>query len=116
VTQFPVVKIELFIPDQFVEILRDELNKINVGHIGNYDNCISITNVRGYWRPLVGANPYDGEIGKISEGTESKIEVNCKWEDVENALRVIRNIHPYDEPLINIVPLLNHFFKQEKSA
>lgn len=111
--QFPIVKIELFIPDQFIELLRDELSKVNVGRIGNYDNCISITSVRGYWRPLVGASPYDGEIGKISEGTESKVEVNCHWEDVENALRVIRSIHPYDEPLINIVPLLNHFFKQE---
>ncbi len=109
-TQFPVVKIECFIPDEFVEVLRDELNKINVGRIGNYDNCISITTVRGYWRPLEGSNPYNGEIGKICEGTESKIEVNCRWEDVENALRVIKSIHPYDEPLINIVPLLNHLF------
>ncbi len=112
--QFPVVKIELFIPDAFIEPLRDELGKINVGHIGNYDHCISITQVRGYWRPLAGANPYEGEIGKVSEGTESKVEVNCKWEVVENALRVIRKIHPYEEPLINIVPLLNHFFNPEK--
>ena len=108
---FPVVKIECFIPDEFVEVLRNELNKINVGRIGNYDNCISITKVRGYWRPLEGSNPYNGEIGKICEGTESKIEVNCKWEEVENALHVIKSIHPYDEPLINIVPLLNHLFK-----
>lgn len=112
---FPVVKIELFIPDEFVEPLRDELNKINVGRIGNYDHCISITRVRGYWRPLAGSNPYNGEIGKICEGTESKIEVNCNWEDVDNALRVIRSIHPYDEPLINIVPLLNHCFGKDKS-
>ena len=108
---FKVVKFELFIPDEFVEVLRDELNKINVGRIGNYDNCISITKVRGYWRPLAGSTPYNGEIGKISEGTESKVEVNCNWEDVENVLHVVRSIHPYDEPLINIVPLLNQFFE-----
>ena len=112
--QSPVVNIELYIPDQFFELLREELNKVHVGHIGNYDNWISIITIRAYWRPLVGANPYNGEIGKVSEGTESKVEVNCNWEDVENALRVIRRIHPYDEPLINIVPLLNHLFQQEK--
>ena len=79
----------------------------------SYDHCISITHVREYWRPRVGANPYTGEIGKVSEGTESKVEVNCKWEDVENALRVIRKVPPYEEPLINIMPLLNHFFDPE---
>lgn len=109
----PHVKIELFIPEQFVETLRDELNVINVGHIGNYDHCISITHVRGYWRPLAGAVPYQGEIGKINEGTECKVEVNCRQEYVAEAIKVIRRIHPYDEPLINIIPLVNHLFVEE---
>ena len=100
---FPIVKIEIFIPEQYIETLRDELAQVNVGHIGNYDNCISIIDVRGYWRPLVGASPYQGEIGTISEGTECKVEVNCRWENIKDALQVIRRIHPYDEPLINVV-------------
>jgi hypothetical protein len=29
---------------------------------------------------------------------------------VRAALQVIKQIHPYDEPLINIVPLVNHYF------
>ena len=109
--EFPNVKIELFIPEQYIELLRDELNKVNVGHIGNYDHCISITDVRGYWRPLVGATPYQGEIGEISEGTECKVEVNCGRESVREALSVIKRIHPYDEPLINIIALVNHLFE-----
>lgn len=107
---FTDVKIEFFAPEEFVETLRDELAGINVGIIGNYDHCISITDVRGYWRPLAGANPYQGEIGKISAGTECKLEVNCPRELVNAALAVIRRIHPYDEPLINIIPLANHLF------
>lgn len=108
--EFPYVKIELFIPEPYIEALRDELHKVNVGHIGNYDHCISISKVRGYWRPLAGATPYQGEIGKISEGEEYKVEVNCKREQVSDALSVIRRIHPYDEPLINIIPLVNHLW------
>lgn len=107
---YPVVKIEIFIPEEYLEPLRDELSKIDVGHIGNYDHCVSITDVRGYWRPLDGAAPYAGEIGQISAGTECKVEVNCKWENIEDAIRVIKSIHPYDEPLINIIPLINHLF------
>ena len=108
---FPVVKLEIFVPEQYIERLRDELSHVGAGHIGNYDHCISITDVRGSWRPLAGAVPYQGEVGEISEGTECKVEVNCKWENVQDALQVIRQIHPYDEPLINVVPLMNHLFE-----
>lgn len=107
------IKIEVFVPEDYIETLRDELNKVNVGRIGNYDHCLSITHVRGYWRPLAGAHPYQGEIGKISAGTECKVEVNCKREDVSEALKVIRRVHPYDEPLINLIPLVNHLFEEE---
>ncbi len=106
----PTVKIEVFIPDEFVETLRHELARAGAGRVGNYDHCISITQVRGYWRPLAGAEPYQGEIGKISEGTECKVEVTCAWENVAGALQAIRRVHPYDEPLINVIPLVNHLF------
>ncbi|MCK6629681.1 MAG: cytochrome C biogenesis protein [Anaerolineae bacterium] len=109
---FTDVKIEIFIPEVYIEALRDELHRVNVGKIGDYDHCMSITTVRGYWRPLVGAEPYQGEIGQISEGYECKVEVNCKREYIRDALKVIKTIHPYDEPLINIVPLVNHLFEE----
>ena len=109
---FEEVKIEIFVPEQYVETLRDELSKVNAGHIGNYDHCLSVTNVRGYWRPLAGAEPYLGEVGKISQASECKIEINCGREDVKAALEGIRRIHPYEEPLINVIPLANHLWKQ----
>ncbi len=108
---FVYVKIEVFIPNEYVNALRDGLGEIGVGRIGNYDHCISISDVRGYWRPLAGAVPYAGEIGEISSGQECKVEVNCKQKDVNEALRVMRDIHPYDKPLINVIPLLNHEFE-----
>jgi len=76
--RFVDVKLEIFIPEQFVKALSDELGKINVGRIGNYDHCISISAVKGYWRPLAGASPYDGEIRVLSSGMECKVKVNCK--------------------------------------
>lgn len=104
------VKLEIFTPQQYAILIRDELAKIGVGKIGNYDHCVAIYPVQGYYRPLPGANPFEGEIGKISEGVEYKIEVNCKKELINKAIKVIKAIHPYEEPLINIVPLANHLF------
>lgn len=110
---FKEVKIEVYLPCEFVVKLRDELNKVKAGRIGNYDNCMSVVNVKGYWRPLEKANPYSGQVGEVSEGDECKIEVRCKMEYVKDAIRVIRDVHPYEEPVFNIIPLINNIFERK---
>ncbi|HVN55168.1 MAG TPA: YqfO family protein [Anaerolineaceae bacterium] len=107
--EFPLVKIEVFIPPEYVEKLGDALSEVGAGRIGNYDHCLSSTPVRGYWRPLAGAQPYLGQVGEIETAEESKVEVTCRWELVADAVRKIREVHPYEEPVINVIPLLNHF-------
>ena len=107
---FTTVKLEIFVPQDHALNIRDELAKIGVGVIGNYDHCVALTPVRGFFRPMEGANPFEGEVGRISEVMEYKLEVNCKRELVNKAIRVIKQVHPYEEPLINIVPLANHLF------
>ena len=104
------VKLEIFVPQKYVLKIRDELAKIGVGRIGNYDHCVAIYPVQGYYRPLEGANPFEGKIGVIIEEEEYKIEVNCRRDLVNEAIKVIKSIHPYEEPLINIFPLANHLF------
>ncbi len=109
--EFANFKIEIFIPEEFVIPLRDALNEAGAGHIGNYDHCISVYTVRGYWRALPGADPYAGEVGKLFEGSECKVEVNCKREHVAAAIQAIRKVHPYEEPVINVIPLANDWFE-----
>ena len=89
---FTEVKLEIFVPQEYVLQIRDELAKIGVGRIGNYDHCVAIYPVQGYYRPLEGANPFEGKIGEISEGVEYKIEVNCKHELVNKAIKVIKKL------------------------
>ena len=108
---FTDVKLEIFIPQEYALKLRDELAKIGVGRIGNYDHCAALTPVQGYFRPLESANPFEGEIGKIIEVAEYKLEVNCKRELVNEAIKVIKQNHPYEEFLVNIFPLANHLFE-----
>jgi hypothetical protein len=111
---FMEVKLEIFVPQEYALKIRDELAKIGVGRIGNYDHCMAMYQIQGSYRPLEGANPFEGKVGEISEGMEYKIEVNCKRELVNEAIKVIKNIHPYEEPLINIFPLANHLFETGK--
>lgn len=108
---FREVKIEVYIPESYIERLRDALHQAHAGKVGNYDHCLSITNVRGYWRPLEGSSPFEGRIGEIAEGAECKVEVRCERRYVSDALQAIRQVHPYEEPLINVIPLANHLFE-----
>ena len=107
---FTDVKLEIFVPQEYALKIRDALAEIGVGVIGKYDHCVAIHSVQGFFRPLPGANPFDGEIGEIKETVEYKLEVNCRRELVNDAIQVIRTIHPYEEPLINVIPLANHLF------
>ena len=113
---FTDVKLEIFVPKEYALKIRDELAKIGVGRVGNYDHCLAISPVQGYYRPLPGAEPFEGKIEKISETVEHKIEVNCKRELVNKAIKVIRKIHPYEEPLVNVIPLANHLFDMKSMS
>src|SRR5215216_5778339 len=113
---FTDVKLEIFVPKEYALKIRDALAKIGVGRIGNYDHCLAISPVQGYYRPLPGADPFEGKIEKISETLEQKIEVNCKRELVKEAVKVIRKIHPYEEPLVNVIPLANHLFDMKSMS
>ena len=106
---FKKVKIEVYIPEEYRDKL-EALNDIGVLGVGNYDNVMSVTKVTGYWRPLKNANPFDGEINKLSKASEDKIEFATDINNVENAVKVIKEVHPYEEPVINIIPLINDRF------
>lgn len=107
---FSDVKLEIFIPEAFVAPLLDALAGVGVGVIGNYDHCASLSPVRGQWRPLPGADPYDGQVGVLQSADEIKVEMNCPRERVPAALAAIRRVHPYEQPVINVIPLANHLF------
>jgi len=105
--KFSNVKLEIFIPKSHLSTLRDTLCSVGAGVIGNYDSVLSYSIIQGNWRPLLGANPYDGNIGVLCEGEEYKVEVSCQVEKLKQTITAIKSIHPYEEPVINIIPLLS---------
>ena len=104
-------KIEVYLPAEHLEAIQLALFTANAGIVGNYDNVFTTTQVTGHWRPLEGANPFQGESGKLEIAPEIKLEVNCKMEHVPEVLKAIRDAHPYEEPLIRVIPILNQYFE-----
>ncbi|MBR6091041.1 MAG: hypothetical protein IKP86_13975 [Anaerolineaceae bacterium] len=98
-------KLEIFIPESHFKKLREVLYRMDAGHIGNYDCCLSYSKVTGTWRPLAGTNPFAGRENEISEEEELKVEVTVTGEKLDDTIRAVKEVHPYEEPVINVIEL-----------
>ena len=103
--EFKYCKLEIFLPPTHLEVVQKALRKVDAGHIGNYDSCMSVSPVTGYWRPLDGCDPYIGTNGEISCEPEVKVEVTVYTENVDKTIEAVKKVHPYEEPVINVIPL-----------
>lgn len=107
---FKYCKLEIFIPESHLAALQKALHAVDAGHIGNYDCCLSYSPVTGCWRPLAGTAPYLGTIGEISSEPELKVEVTCLTDRADETVKAVKDIHPYEEPVINVIPLYRASF------
>lgn len=101
------VKIAVFVPLTHTDKIREVLAEAGAGHIGNYNFCSFSTRGVGRFRGGEGTNPHIGEAGKIEEVEEEKIETICSEEILQKVLEKLKEVHPYEEPAIDIYPLLN---------
>lgn len=99
-------KLEILVPKSHFEQVRQALWSVDAGHIGRYDRCLSWSRVNSCWRPLEGTDPFDGTIGQLSQSEEVKIEVCCLGQRLEETLTAVKAAHPYEEPVIYVLPVL----------
>ncbi len=95
-------KLEVYLPKEMLPALREVLRETDAGHIGQYDCCMSLTDVTSCWRTLPGANPYNGKVGELTVADELKAEFCCRGEILEKVVAAVRAVHPYEEPVINV--------------
>lgn len=101
------VKISVTIPLENVDEVRNAICEAGAGVIGNYTYCSMSTKCIGTFKPNDEANPYIGENNKLEFVEEEKLEVVCDVAIVKQVISKLREVHPYEEPAISIVPLLD---------
>ena len=101
------VKIVVTVPKENADELRDTMFKEGAGIKGNYTNCSISTKCIGTFKPNDKASPYIGEANKLEIVEEIKLEVICDVSIVKKVLKRLREAHPYEEPGIDIIPLLD---------
>jgi hypothetical protein len=110
VTDFAYCKLEIFVPETHLSAVQTALQAVDAGHIGRYDCCLSYSPVIGCWRPLEGTTPYLGSVGEISAEPELKVEVVCYTQKVDETVEAVKRVHPYEEPVIHVIPLYRTSF------
>lgn len=101
------VIISVTVPKENIEEVRKIICNEGAGIIGNYSHCTICTKCIGTFKPSKNANPYIGEKDKFEIVEEEKIETICDINKVKKVLIRLREIHPYEEPAINIIPLID---------
>ena len=101
------VKVIVTSPIENADEIRRVVGEAGAGIIGNYTYCSSSEKTMGRFMPNENANPYIGEKNKLEIVEEEKIEFQCELKILKDVLKKIREVHPYEVPLIEIIPLIN---------
>jgi hypothetical protein len=102
---FKNFKIVVFTPLPHCDKIRKAIGDAGAGHIGNYSHTSFSSKGIGRFMPNDSANPFIGKSGKIEEVEEERIEFICPKEMAKDIVALIRKVHPYEEPAIDIIPL-----------
>ena len=105
--KFSKVKIITMVPKNDVDKVRRAICLNGAGKIGNYTFCSTSSNCIDTFLPNESANPSIGKIGNLEKVEEIKLETSCDIQNVASVVKILRETHPYEEPEIDIIPLID---------
>lgn len=100
-------KIVVYVPLTHADAVRAAIGDAGGGTLGNYSFCSFSVRGTGRFRPDAGANPHIGEVGKMEEVEEERIEVTCAPDVIGKVIAAIKAVHPYEEIALDVYALEN---------
>lgn len=100
------VKVVVFVPESHAEIVRSAIAEAGGGVIGKYSHCSFSTKGIGRFKPIKGARPAIGKIGKQEAVEEERIEFVCPKRLIKKVFEAIKKVHPYDEVALDVYLLI----------
>lgn len=101
-----VYKLCFYVPASHLEEVKQAVFAAGAGRIGHYDSCAFQVAGEGQFRPLRGSQPFIGQQGEIERVAEFRVEMICQESCLPDALAALRQAHPYEEPAIDLWPLM----------
>jgi hypothetical protein len=113
-TKTAMLKLVVYAPKTHVDPMLEALLKHGCGSFGNgkYEGCAFLTFGHGTWIAQKGSKPFKGRLNRREMVQEVKIEACCPTSKAEQMVKVLRSLHPYEEPIIELYPMES--MKEEK--
>jgi dinuclear metal center YbgI/SA1388 family protein len=102
-----LLKLVTYIPEAHLDRVREALFEAGAGVIGNYDRCGFSTTGTGSFRAGENTKPFTGEQGKIHFEKEIRFETVLHSYLKEEVIKVLLEVHPYEEVAFDIFTLEN---------
>lgn len=103
----PQVYIVVTVPQDAVETVLSAIAEAGGGVIGEYTHCAFTSPGEGRFKPSEAASPHVGDRGAINRVEEWRIETFCPRDRARAVVQAIRLAHPYEEPVIYVMALLD---------
>lgn len=100
-------KIQFFVPESHLEQVKTAMFNAGAGQVGHYSHCCWQTKGVSQFKPLPGANPHIGSEFVLEQLSEFKVEMVCIDNRVLDAIKALKQAHPYEEPAFDVIELLN---------
>jgi putative NIF3 family GTP cyclohydrolase 1 type 2 len=102
----PLDKIVTFVPvGPAITAVHDALAAAGAGAIGDYSHCSFATAGTGQFKPLPGAHPAIGEVGRLERVAETRLEMVLPRPRRAAVVAALRAAHPYEEPAFDVLEL-----------
>lgn len=105
--EFTRVKISTTVPKEYADKLREAVGQAGAGIMGDYSFCSFSYTGKGRFIPSKDADPTIGEANKMEVVEEERVEVECERALAKKIVEVLREAHPYEEVIVDVVPLLD---------
>ena len=104
-------KLVFYVPINDAENVKKSVFLTGAGQIGNYSNCAWETEGFGQFKPLSGSNPTIGKLDCVEKVPELRVEILCESKNIKEAIKALKDSHPYEEPAYEVFAVLNQEFE-----
>ncbi len=101
-----LVHLAFYVPVSHAEAVKTAIFAAGAGKVGNYDCCSWQTLGQGQFRPLAGAQPFLGEVNRIEQVDEVKVETVCQADLLPAVVQALLDAHPYEEVAYMALPMM----------
>lgn len=101
------LKLVVFIPVGYEEIVRAAICQAGAGWIGGYSQTSFSTAGNGTFQPEAGTRPFIGTEGQLERVEEIRLETIVPVKVVDQVVEQMLQVHPYEEVAYDLYPLEN---------